>query len=193
MSRLTVIDGGGSDARRFEALLRPHYALLFRLAFRWTRSQQDAEDLVQELCVRAFPRLEELVALEKPHSWMIRVMYRLFVDWTRRYERRHVVSLEIAGVTPASESPEPDQAAERADTAQQLERAWQYLDRDQQMLLAMHDVEGYSLRELTVLTGLKEGTVKSRLHRARVRLGRLLQREQLPAATQAGSGAPRGT
>jgi DNA-directed RNA polymerase specialized sigma24 family protein len=41
----------------------------------------------------------------------------------------------------------------------------------------MHDVEGYSLAELRDLTGLKDGTLKSRLHRARVRLGKLLQRE----------------
>jgi DNA-directed RNA polymerase specialized sigma24 family protein len=48
-------------------------------------------------------------------------------------------------------------------------------------LLALHDVEGYTLVEIHSLTGLKEGTIKSRLHRARVRLGRLLQRGDAPA------------
>jgi RNA polymerase sigma-70 factor (ECF subfamily) len=46
------------------------------------------------------------------------------------------------------------------------------------VLLALHDIEGYSLADLQEITGLKEGTLKSRLHRARVRLGKLLQREQ---------------
>jgi RNA polymerase sigma-70 factor (ECF subfamily) len=49
---------------------------------------------------------------------------------------------------------------------------------EQRLLLVLHDVEGYSLAEIQSLTGLKEGTIKSRLHRARVRLGRLLQRDQ---------------
>jgi RNA polymerase sigma-70 factor (ECF subfamily) len=51
------------------------------------------------------------------------------------------------------------------------------LDSEQQALLAMHDIEGHSLAELMELTGLKEGTLKSRLHRARVRLGKLLHRD----------------
>ena len=48
----------------------------------------------------------------------------------------------------------------------------------------MHDVEGYSLAEIRELTGLKDGTLKSRLHRARIRLGKLLQREASVAEAQ---------
>ena len=59
-----------------------------------------------------------------------------------------------------------------------IEDAWRHLSEEQRLLLALHDVEGYSLAEIHSLTGLKDGTIKSRLHRARVRLGRLLQRER---------------
>jgi RNA polymerase sigma factor (sigma-70 family) len=185
MIQLKVIEGGKSDGERFAALVAPHYKMLYRVALRWTRSEQDAEDLVQEVCVRAFPRLEELLTLEQPQSWMVRVMYRLFVDWTRRYERRHVVSLEGSEMAPESTEPGPDQAAETTAATERLGRAWAFLDKEQQALLAMHDLEGYSLREMTVMTGLKEGTLKSKLHRARARLGKLLQRENLPSAPQA--------
>jgi RNA polymerase sigma factor (sigma-70 family) len=185
MTRLKVITGGKSDGDRFAALVEPHYGMLYRVALRWTRSEQDAEDLVQEVCVRAFPRLEELLTLEQPQSWLVRVMYRLFVDWTRRYERRHVVSLEATELAPESAEPGPDHAAEWSCEAEKLGRAWGFLEREQQALLAMHDLEGYSLREMGALTGLKEGTLKSKLHRARARLGRLLQRENLPSAAQA--------
>jgi DNA-directed RNA polymerase specialized sigma24 family protein len=58
-----------------------------------------------------------------------------------------------------------------------LDNAWRHLDHEQRALLALHDIEGHTLAELMELTGLKEGTLKSRLHRARVRLGKLLQRE----------------
>mgnify|MGYP001218694502 CR=1 FL=1 len=62
--------------------------------------------------------------------------------------------------------------------SRRLDRAWRHLDEDQRSLLAMHDIEGYTLAELMEITGLKEGTLKSRLHRARARLGKLLRHEE---------------
>jgi RNA polymerase sigma-70 factor (ECF subfamily) len=59
------------------------------------------------------------------------------------------------------------------------------LNDEQRLLLALHDVEGYSLAEIHSLTGLKDGTIKSKLHRARVRLGRLLTRDQTATSTLA--------
>ena len=68
-------------------LVQPHYEVLYRVAYRLTRSKHDAEDLAQEVCVRAYPRLAQLEQLEQPRGWLLRVMYRLFIDWSRRYER----------------------------------------------------------------------------------------------------------
>jgi RNA polymerase sigma-70 factor (ECF subfamily) len=70
-----------------------------------------------------------------------------------------------------------------------LDAAWRKLDREQRGLLALHDVEGYTLAELRGITGLKEGTLKSRLHRARVRLGKLLRVEQEQNAARKRAGA----
>jgi len=189
MGKLTVIDGGRSTAARFEALIQPHYEALFRAAYRFTRSVPDAEDLVQDTCVRAYPRLDELESLEQPRAWLIRVLRRLYIDQTRRYERKHVSSVET--VEPAllvSNSPGPAEATELSLQTQRLERAWNMLDRDQRSLVSLHDVEGYSLAELREMTGLKEGTLKSRLHRARTKLGRLLRIEEEAAQNVAVSG-----
>lgn len=168
-----------SRAQRFEALIAPHYDVLYRTAYRFTRSADDAEDLVQELCVRAYPELDRLASLERPRAWLMHVMRRIFIDQTRRYERRHVESIDDVGsAEPVSELPGPAEHAERTIQAERLGRAWGRLDREQRTLLALHDIEGYTLAELVELTGTKEGTLKSRLHRARVKLGRLLEREQ---------------
>jgi RNA polymerase sigma-70 factor (ECF subfamily) len=77
--------------------------------------------------------------------------------------------------TLSSEGPGPDEHAEWSGEAERLARVWPRIDRDNRALLALHDIEGYTLEELTDITGLKEGTLKSRLHRARVLLGRLLR------------------
>lgn len=177
---------------RFAALVQPHYEVLYRTAYRLTRSTHDAEDLAQEVCVRAYPRLDELETLEQPRGWLLRVMYRLFIDWSRRYERTHVASLETIDVSGvASEEPGPSEAAEWSMTGRHLDRAWQRLDHEQRALLALHDVEGHSLAELMELTGIKEGTLKSRLHRARVRLGKMLRHEQEESAARRRAGADR--
>ena len=177
MVKGTVVHGGESDADRFALLVRPHYKQLYRAAFRLTRSAHDAEDLVQEVCARAYPRLAELEALEQPRGWLLRVLFRLYIDLSRRYERSHVSSIGDDEESFASSDPGPAEEADRALDRRRLEEAWQYLDHEQRLVLAMHDIEGYSLAEINAVTGLKEGTIKSRLHRARVRLGRLLQRD----------------
>ena len=92
VTKLAVIPGGRSAAQRFETLVRPHYDVLYRTAYRLTRSIPDAEDLVQEVCVRAYPRLEVLADLDNPRGWLLCVMRRLFIDQTRRYERSRVES-----------------------------------------------------------------------------------------------------
>lgn len=178
MARLTLIQGGKSKVERFEALIGRHYALLYRTAYRFTRSVPDAEDLVQEVCVRAFPRLDELERLDQPHSWLLCVMRRIFIDQLRRFDRSHVDSIETTD--PASfvaDGPGPLEETESALWSRRLDRAWRRLDEDQRTLLALHDIEGYTLAELMEITGLKEGTLKSRLHRARSRLGKLLKQD----------------
>jgi RNA polymerase sigma-70 factor (ECF subfamily) len=178
MARLSALEGGRAVAARFESLIEPHYDVLYRAAYRLTRSVHDAEDLVQEVCVRAFARIDELENFERPRAWLLRVLQRLFIDQTRRYDRRHVQSIETSDWNAwVSDAADPADAAEQSSTRRQLNRAWQHLDRMQQVLLALHDIEGYSLAELQQITGFKEGTLKSRLHRARVRLGKLVQRD----------------
>lgn len=189
VAKLKVIVGAGLSEARFEVLLRPHYEVLYRAAFRLTRSVEDAEDLAQEVCVRAFPRLAELERLDDPRAWLLCVMRRLFIDQTRRYERRFVSSLDAAGSdTVASELPGPAEEADKRREAEQLDRAWVHLDREQRTLLALHDLEGYSLAELREMTGIKEGTLKSRLHRARTKLGKLLRRQETVTRYRASAG-----
>jgi RNA polymerase sigma factor (sigma-70 family) len=176
MEEGTVGHGGESESERFARLIRLHYQSLYRAAYRLTRSTVDAEDLVQEVCVRAYPRLAEIEGLEQPRSWLLRVQYRLFIDLRRRYERTHVRAID-ENEEFASAEPGPADEADRAQHRGRIEDAWRHLSHEQRLLLALHDIEGYTLVEINSLTGLKDGTIKSRLHRARVRLGRLLARE----------------
>jgi RNA polymerase sigma factor (sigma-70 family) len=177
MGKPTDDPGGESQQDRFAKLIRQHYQVLYRAAYRLTRSSVDAEDLVQEVCLRAYPRLTEIESLEQPRGWLLRVLYRLFVDLRRRYERTNVRAID-ENEEFTSDEPSPAEEADRALDRWRIEDAWRYLNHEQRLLLVLHDVEGYSLAEIHTMTGIKDGTIKSRLHRARVRLGRLLQRDR---------------
>lgn len=174
-------------AAEFDRLLRPLLPVLFKHAYRWTAARDQAEDLVQELLLRLYPRLEELRQLDRLQPWVLRVMYRIFVDQHRRARNSPVRPLhEVsrpsdAGDNPGDEfpdqSPEPPELVERELVATRLEAAWAQLGEDHRVVVAMHDIEGYRLEELATFLGAPVGTVKSRLHRARGRLRELLARE----------------
>lgn len=176
MRKLTVIAGGTPNNRWFEELVRSQYDVLHRVAYRFTRSSQDAEDLVQETLIRAYRNLGRVMSLESPRAWMLHVMRNLYIDQTRRSDYGSTRSVDDCGIVEtADEQPGPQELAEAEMVSRRLGACWDRLSRDHRTLLALHDIEGYSLIELQEITGLKLGTIKSRLHRARLQLGRMMR------------------
>src|SRR5712664_2035056 len=80
-------------ALNFEDLLRPQVEYLYRLAWRFTGSVADAEDLVQDVLIKLFPRTRELLEIERLRPWLARVLYHQYVDSVRQRARSPVVEL----------------------------------------------------------------------------------------------------
>jgi RNA polymerase sigma-70 factor (ECF subfamily) len=168
-----------ADAHRFKGLIEPHLDALFRAAFRLSRNRADAEDLVQETCVRAYLRIAELRESQPVKAWLLRVLHNVFVDGTRRARRSPVTAVQDDSKLASSACPEPN-PEERAGMAQreeQLHRAWLKLDRGHRALLALR-AEGYALPEIAEITGLPTEALNARLYRARVSLARSLNHER---------------
>jgi RNA polymerase sigma-70 factor (ECF subfamily) len=167
----------------FAALIAPHLTALFRAAYRLAGNRADAEDLVQEVCVRAFAHLAELKSATHRRAWLCKVQYRTFIDGVRQQRRSPLRATgEDFDATRCSDEPGPEAAMEAALTERQLLAAFRALDKEQRALLALH-VEGYSLAELHSITDLSTDVLKARLYRARIRLGRLLAKQRTtPAA-----------
>jgi RNA polymerase sigma-70 factor (ECF subfamily) len=183
-------DNDTKDAAEFERLLRPHVPALYRSAYRWTGAVHRAEDLVQQLLVRLYPRLTELRGLDQVRPWALRVMYRIFVDELRR-ERASPVqfgadSLAEDGAPGTQDDawldpgPGPVERVEQQITQERLLAAWEHLGEEHRAVLSMHDIEDYTLPELAQIMDIPLGTLKSRLHRARARLRELVAAERLP-------------
>jgi RNA polymerase sigma factor (sigma-70 family) len=175
-----------SRAAEFDALMREHIPALYRSAYRWTGTVDQAEDLVQDLMMRLYPRLDELRRLDQIKPWALRVMYRIFVDQLRRQRNSPVqFGLETdqdedgngEGTDTADEA-EPDVLVDRQLSQDRIAAAWVELSEDHRIVLSMHDIEEYSLAEIAEITAVPVGTLKSRVHRARARLRELLSRER---------------
>lgn len=163
----------------FDQLLRPHMPRLYRLAFRLAGNKAEAEDLFQDVLTKIYVRLDDLVEIQEPASWLSRVMYNHFVDNRRRYSRQRLIVVEEArlpceSVESLGGTGGPVEDLERSDNIMRLEAALGELSDEHRAMILLHDVEGYKLKEIQSLTGAPVGTVKSRLHRARARLRDLL-------------------
>jgi RNA polymerase sigma-70 factor (ECF subfamily) len=163
----------------FEKIVRPHLDRLYRLAFRLTGHQAEAEDLFQELLIKAYGKLDDLVAIDEPGSWLSRVMYNLFIDERRRFARRRLHTVEegflpgdgLEGLPGADDTLGSNV---RLEKLQLLDLALAQLSDEHRLIVLLHDTEGYKLEEIHKLMGIPVGTVKSRLHRARARLREML-------------------
>ncbi len=175
----------------FEQLIRPHLDRLYRLAFRLTGTVSDAEDLVQDVLVKLYARGSELDQIERLSPWLARVTYNQFVDNRRRYggEYLQLVSVDAtdsderhAAPVLKSELPGPEDAFDIDFDITRVQAAIDQLSESHRVAVILHDVEGYSLQEIESITETPIGTLKSRLHRARARLKKLLRVEPSAAS-----------
>jgi RNA polymerase sigma-70 factor (ECF subfamily) len=170
----------GTVDQRFKTLIEPHLDTLFRAAFRLARNRADAEDLVQETCVRACLRLEEIEPTRPVKAWLLRVLHNLFVDCVRHARRSPFDARKNGSVLAsacASPDPTPEDSAASGESLAQIERAWLKLDSGHRALLAFR-AEGYTLSEISEITQIEMDALTMRLYRARQSLTRLLKEER---------------
>jgi RNA polymerase sigma-70 factor (ECF subfamily) len=156
---------------RFE---RPIYSLVARMV----QDPALAEDLAQEVFIKAFRRLDTYDPQRKLSSWLFKIAHNTTIDHLRRHAPE-TVPLEaekdddrggLAAVLSDAGSENPAAAAERRDMARALERAVARLRPEYRESVVMFYLEGASYQEICEATGLPLGTVKTNLHRARKEL-----------------------
>ncbi|MBW7471998.1 RNA polymerase sigma factor [Marinobacter sp. F4218] len=182
-----------SKSKRFERLVHPHLRPLHTFAYRLTGSQHDAEDLVQDVVTKLFPKVDELERVEDLRPWLHRVLYRQFVDNVRKRPAGREVSENALGPkdqqTPFLETlpgtePDPLTHTDNDRRSAILHRLIGELQPDQRTLLLLHDSEGWRQEDIAEILDVPLGTIKSRLHRVRALLRTKLQEEMEPFEEQ---------
>lgn len=159
---MTPADDGEDAAagRAFDRLYEQHVGRVYGLCLRMTGDAGEAEQLTQDVFVRAWTRLGSFRGESAFGSWLYRLAVNVVLQF-RRSEHRHGVRALLAAVPGGAVR--RDAVDERLD----LERAIATLPKKARLVLVLHDVEGYGQTEIAEMAGISVGTVKSQLHRAR--------------------------
>jgi RNA polymerase sigma-70 factor, ECF subfamily len=174
------------DERAFRELLELHKDRVYNITFRMLGNRAEAEDVAQEVFISVFKTIDQFREESKFSTWLYRVAVNHCKNRIKYLARRHdrdrdELDETAGGVNGASvhapvRAAQPDRALEGMQMEELLRDAIAKLDDDHRIVVVLRDVEDFSIEEICAITDLPDGTVKSRLHRARLALRKKLQR-----------------
>jgi RNA polymerase sigma-70 factor, ECF subfamily len=159
----------------WEEIVSTHSARVYRLAYRLTGNQHDAEDLTQEVFVRVFRSLSTYTP-GTFEGWLHRITTNLFLDMVRRRQRIRFDALgDDAAERLPSREPSPAQHFNDTHFDADVQQALDTLAPEFRAAVVLCDIEGLSYEEIAATLGVKLGTVRSRIHRGRSHLRKALE------------------
>ncbi|MBQ7454939.1 MAG: sigma-70 family RNA polymerase sigma factor [Clostridia bacterium] len=165
-----------TKAERFEAFAAEHERMVYLVCLRMMGNAQDAEDCAQEALLSAYRAFDSFRGDSSEKTWLYRIATNTCLDALRR--RRETVSLEALreeGFDPAdTRMPQHQAEAERKDLREQIKAAVAALPEDQRVVLVLRDFQQLPYEEIAETLSISEGTVKSRLNRAREKVKKTL-------------------
>lgn len=156
-------------APTWQELVRDHSAQVYRLAYRLTGNQHDAEDLTQDVFVRVFKSIHTF----KPgtvEGWLHRITTNLFLDSARRRQRIRMDSMSVAPDHVWGSTSGPAELHDEVELDADVAAALSSLNPEQRVAVVLCDIEGLSYEEIAKVLDVKIGTVRSRIARGRAAL-----------------------
>lgn len=164
------------DRRAFEELVRAQQHRVYGLALRMLGNAAEAQDVAQEVFIRAHRGLAEFRGDARLSTWLYTIASRLCLNRLAKSERQVIHPGDEALGRIADARPGPDEALERDELDEALRLAIAELPEERRVVVLLRDVEGLAYEEIAEILALPVGTVRSRLHRARLDLKEQLER-----------------
>ncbi len=175
----------GSEAA-FDELYRSYSGKLYRMAYFITGNQSDSEDILQETFVKCYLYKSKLKQAERFEPWMYQILVRTAWRLERKKKGRAEISFEgileneedkksAEHIREDKQTDGPLESVLEAETAKEIQAALSHLDMKYRTVVLLYYYNELSTREIAKITGAMEGTVKSRLHKARKLLKDLLK------------------
>ena len=176
-----IAQARAGDPNAFERLVRDNQDRVYSLCLRMAGDRHEAEDLAQEVFLKAWQGLASFHGESKFSTWLFRLAANLCIDAQRKRERRRgvepAVSLDDPDSSwrePSDPRQDPQRQLERTERSRALDRALTRLSDDQRQIVVLRELAGLSYQEISQRLGLDLGTVKSRLARGRLALRKIL-------------------
>ena len=165
------------DPNAFETLMLQYQTPVYNLCFRILGNPEDAADMTQETFLKAWKNLEGFHMESSLSTWLYRLANNCCLDLLRSKKRKPTISIvredeegEELAFDPVDPSPQPDELLIKKEENQILQQALMSLDEQQRSILTLRVVNDMSYEDISQALQIKEGTVKSRLARARENL-----------------------
>ena len=177
---ISVLNG---NTNAFEALVKEHEKLVYNLALRMVHDPEDAADMAQESFIKAFKSLKAFKGNSKFSVWLYRITMNVCTDFLRSKSRAQTVSLTVDDGDELTELSVPDTGGSAEDklmqklTREAVRKGLDALPEDYRAPLVLRELHGLSYAEIADVLKLEEGTVKSRIFRARKKLCEYLIRD----------------
>lgn len=174
------------DSKAFSELLKSHLPMIYNIAYRMSGNAEDASDMTQEAMIKLFKNLESFNFQSKFSTWVYRVATNACLDEIKKQKRHsNVLSIDNEKETEEGalqfeiedDAPTPDVSLEKREVRELVAAALTRLSAEHRAVLVLRDIKGMSYEETARILNCGEGTVKSRLSRARKKLKEVLENE----------------
>jgi RNA polymerase sigma-70 factor, ECF subfamily len=166
------------DLAAFETIYRTHSGRLYSVAYRMLGNAADAEDMLQEIFLAAYRKLDSFRGESALGTWLYRLATNLCLDYLRSRAAKSGQLTDALDDEPLLADAGSRRLADQTVTKMDLERALAQLPEGCRSAFVLHDVEGLEHKEVADILGIAEGTSKSQVHKARLRLRGMLGRRQ---------------
>lgn len=173
------------DEKAFREIVETYGDRVYNLTYRMLGNREEAEDVSQEVFITIFKSIDSFRGDSKFSTWLYRIAVNHCKNRIKYLARRHdrdqseydeeALREQAAGAATApNPSPRPDKQLEGVELEQIMQRCIAQLEEEHRLVIVLRDVEDLSYEEICAITNLPTGTVKSRLHRARLALKKMM-------------------
>jgi RNA polymerase sigma-70 factor (ECF subfamily) len=173
------------DEKAFREIVAEHSDRIYNLTYRMLGNREEAEDVSQEVFITLFKSIDSFRGDSKLSTWLYRIAVNHCKNRIKYLARRHdrdqseydeeLLREHAAGAATApNPAPRPDKQLEGVELEQIMQRCIALLEEEHRLVIVLRDVEDLSYEEICAITNLPTGTVKSRLHRARLALKKMM-------------------